>query len=504
MKFVLGVDIGTTNMKAVLFGTDGVVYGQGRTELQEITSTLGISEHRLDDIWQGFVEVCCEAVRVSGVDPRSVAGIGFSAYLSGFAACDREGDLIQPTLWTWKDRRADEFKLLALGSLSESEFRERTGTFVSATLVVPRLRWLEERMNVPAERIGKLILSAKQYIIYRLLGTHHLDWECARATGLFDLAARDWHREQFARWGVNPSMLPMLHKCHEVVGHVPEEKARLLGLAPGIPVVAGGGDGLMSSIGSGVITPGTVATSIGTAAVVRAFRKEIKPVENRAVDCKILPDIGHFNSVVVPTGGLALKWYRDRLAVAEKEVADEMNTDAFSLIDAEARLCPPGCAGLLFLPPLPGGTNAGGEGHPIGSFIGVSQTHSRAHLARAIMEGIAYGLKLGVRMLQAEGHGPLLELRFAGGGARSALWGEILADTIGLPLTTLATEETAALGAAIMAGWGVGLFATLEEAVRSMVVLGKRQEPNPQRTAIYEEAASRRDELYRAQHLRRD
>ena len=217
---------------------------------------------------------------------------------------------------------------------------------------------------------------------------------------------------------------------------------------------------------------------------------------NPIVDCKILPDIGYFNSVAISTGGLALKWFRDNLGVVEKEVAREMGMNAFEIIDSEAKRCSPGCSGLVYLPPLPG-EKMDACSHPIGDFIGVSQLHSRGAFARAIMEGVAYALKIGVSMLQSEGHRQLTELRFGGGGSRSPLWREIVADTIGLPVITLATEETAALGAAIMAAWGTGLYPTLEDAVHGMVHIDKRQEPDNSRAAAYEEVAARRDQICR-------
>lgn len=496
MKFVLGIDIGTTNMTAVLFGTDGAIYGQGRQELQEIAPTPESSEHKLDNMWQAFVDVCREAVDTSGVDPDSIAGMGFSAYLSGFTACDTGGKFAYPAMLTWKDRRAAKFLPKATGTLTEDEFQRRIGNRMSPSMAVPRLNWLEESVGISRDTIGAAILSPKQYLIYKVIGTQHLDWECARATGLFNLDTHDWQKDQFAHWNIKPSILPRLHKCHEIVGRISEKAANMLGLAAGTPIVIGGGDGLMSSIGSGIIEPGIVAASIGTAAIVRAFRREFIPVTDHIVDCKILPDIGYYNSVAILTGGLALKWFRDNLGVTEKEVAREMGLDAFNIIDEEAKRCSPGCSGLLYLPPLPGSKRDAKYGHPIGDFIGVSQLHSRKDFARAIMEGVAYALKAGVSMLQAEGHRKLTELRFGGGGSRSPLWREIVADTIGLPVITLATEETAALGAAIMAAWGVGLYPTLEDAVNGMVHIDKRQEPDSSRATAYEEVAGRRDRIY--------
>lgn len=498
MKFTLGIDIGTTNMTAVLFGTDGAIYGQGRQELQEIAPTPDSSEHKLDNMWQAFVDVCREAIDSSGIDPDLIAGMGFSAYLSGFTVCDTEGKFVYPAMLTWKDRRAAKFLPKATGILTKQEFQRRIGNTVSPSMAVPRLEWLEESVGISRSKIGAVILSAKQYLIFKAIGTHHLDWECARATGLFNLNIHDWQEDQFAHWNIKPHILPRLHKCHEIVGAIPEKTANMLGLSAGTPIVIGGGDGLMSSIGSGIVEPGIVAASIGTAAIVRAFRREFVPVMNPIVDCKILPDIGYFNSVAIPTGGLALKWFRDSLGVAEREVAREMDLDAFNIIDQEAKRSSPGCLGLLYLPPLPNSKRDAQYGHPIGDFIGVSQLHSRKDFARAIMEGIAYALNTGVSMLQAEGHKQLTELRFGGGGSRSPLWSEIVADTIGLPVITLATEETAALGAAIMAAWGTGLYPTLRDAVNGMVHIDKRQEPNNSRAIAYEEAAKRRERIYRS------
>lgn len=417
MRAVLGVDIGTTNIKAVVFGLDGSVLGIGRVELEDISPAPGTSEHRLEDLWQGFVATVRTAVRSAGMGPGAVIGIGFSTYLGGFAALDSEGVPITPNMLTWKDKRALKYRDSALGGLSEEELRHRTGQGVTGSLAVPRLRWFKEHEHAKSSRIDKLILCAKQYIIYRLLNSHHLDWECARSTGLFNMQVHDWQRDQFEVWGISETMLPLLRKCHDVVGRVPHKEAEVLGLDPGTPVVIGGGDGLMSTVGSGVIAAGSAAASIGTVAVVRAFRNQFVLTKNPLVDCKILPDVGYLNSAITPTGGLALKWFRDKLGFLEKVVADETGEEAFTLIDRMAAASPPGCNGLLFVPPEPGEIAFRGQGHLIGSFIGVTEAHSRKDFARAIMEGIAYLLLRESLMLREEGHEEFTRIRLGGGAA---------------------------------------------------------------------------------------
>ncbi|MCR4425205.1 MAG: FGGY family carbohydrate kinase [Firmicutes bacterium] len=495
MQAVLGVDMGTTNIKAVVFGLDGSVLGLGRMELQDISPSSGASEHSLDELWNAFALTVKTAVQYSGVSPEHIGGIGFSTYLGGFTALDTDGQPIIPNMLTWKDKRALKHKDKVFEGITEDEYRRRIGQRWTGSQAVPRFHWLKEHAGVDADRVGNLILCAKQYAVYRLLGTHHLDWECARSTGLFNMETRQWQRDQFETWGIRESMLPRLWKCHDVIGQVPAETARFLGLAPGTPVVIGGGDGLMSSVGCGVIQPGIAAASIGTVAVVRGFRREYVHVKNPIVDCKILPDVGFLNSAIALTGGLALKWFRDKLGRLETVVAEESGIDAFVLVDQMASQASPGCDGLLYVPPKPGDVAFDGSGHPVGSFIGVTERHGRKEFARAIMEGIAYILRTELRMLLEEGYEPFELMRFGGGGARSPLWCQIVADTTRLPVETVATEETGALGAAIMAAWGVGAFGSLQDAVESMVHVVRHYDPEPTSARIYEMACARRETL---------
>lgn len=494
MRSVLGIDMGTTNIKAAVFSLDGSILGLSRVELQDISPEAGASEHSLDELWNGFASTVRETLALSGVPPESISGVGFSTCLGGFNAIDSDGCPVMPSLLTWKDKRAQTHKIEGLGGLSEDEYRRRVGQSCTGSQAVPRLNWLKEHLQLDQEDIGHLILCAKQYVIYRMLGSHHLDWECARSTGLFSMESLDWQRDQFALWGIRESMLPRLWKCHDVVGRLPDEAARFLGLAPGTPIVIGGGDGLMSSIGCGAIHPGTAAASIGTVAVVRGFRYQYVPIRNPVVDCKIIPGAGFLNSAISLTGGLALKWFRDKLGYLETAAAEECGLDPFVLISKMAGEAPPGCDGMLYVPPRPGEA-ADGSGHPIGSFVGVTERHGRRDFARAIMEGIAYTLRTELKMLLEEGYEPFELLRFGGGGARSPLWRQIVADTAGLPLEIVSTEETAALGAAIVAAWGIGEFPSLSDAVASMVHVVSRHFPEPASARIYKAACATRESL---------
>lgn len=499
MQFVLGADIGTTNIKAIVVGLDGWVRGQGHMELREVVSEPQSSEHNLEELWQAFLHVCRGAIESSDIDSSAIVGIGLTCYLGGLSALDVNGKKMLPGLLTWKDHRVDAFFPPLANGVSEGSVGAPIDECMKPSQSIRQFWWLQRHLDIGPNDIGKLILSPKQYITYRLVGAHHLDWECARAIGLFDLTSCSLRRDACSRWGLTPSMLPELHKCHEVVGYLSPESARLAGLVPGTPVVAGGGDGLMSSIGCGVVRPGLIAASVGTVATVRAFRKELVLTKSPWVDCKILPDVGYLNSSVLSSGGRSLKWYRDEMSIAEKVTAEELGMSAFELIEREAQLSSPGCNGLIFVPVLPGSRGAFGRnscaGQPIGGFFGIGERHSRRDLARAIMEGVAFGMKMGVSALEIEGHGDFSEVRFGGGGSCSALWRQILADTLRMPVVVLQTPETGALGAAITAAWGIEAYPSLEVAVSSMVHNVSRHEPDTSRAALYEELGKQRNRV---------
>lgn len=491
MEKIIGIDLGTTNVKAVVFSMEGEVLGLGRSEIEELFPSFNSSEHSLASLWDGFIGAVRTSINMSGAKKEDIIGMGFSTNLGCFNALDETGTPLLKNFITWKDRRSSRFINRCKGDLGEDEYINRIGGKISGSLLPARMALLDS-LGVDNSQVAKYLLSVKQWIIYRLTGEHSIDLECARASGVYNIKDLCWQKDQFMKWGLTEDKLPSLHKCHSVVGKIDATRAPEISECEGVPVVVGGGDGLMSTVGSGIISEGIAAASIGTITGARGFKRDYSGLSQHILDCKILPGIGFYNSAITLTGGLALNWYRKRLGIVEEATAKELGSDPYDLICEQASKSKPGCNGMVFLPPSIGEGKSSNCDHPIGSFIGVLQQHTRRDFARAIMEGIAYAVNEGIEALYREGHNKFHTIRLGGGGSKSSLWRSIVADTTGIPVETISTEETGSLGAAIMAAWGIGIFSELDEAINSMVHVATSTVPDPSNIRIYQENIAKR------------
>ena len=484
MSYYIGLDTSTTATKALLMDAEGSVISIGRSEYDYETPRPLWTEQSPDLWWQATIEAVERVLADSGIGGAEVGGIGLTGQMHGLVVLDDAGRVLRPSI-LWNDQRtgaeADEIR----ERIGKSHLIEITGNDALTGFTAPKILWVKNNEPETYSRIAHVLLP-KDYVRYRLTGEFATDKAGASGTLLFDLAGRDWSLEVLDALEIPPDWLPTTYEGPETTGVLTEEAAGAMGLLQGTPVVAGGGDQAANGVGVGAVSPGVVAVSVGTSGVVfaAADRPIVEPEGRLHAFCHAVPETWHLMGVMLSAAG-SYRWFRDTVAPDRD----------FSALDEEAAAIPPGANGLVFLPYLTGERTPHPDPMARGAFVGLTIRHERGHLARAVMEGVAFGLRDSVELMAKELD--LGEARVSGGGAWSDVWVRIITDVLDHPVRVVTAGESAAHGAAILAATGDGAFASVAEGSAAAVEVGELIEPTED-AAVYEEAYAVYRELYPA------
>jgi xylulokinase len=486
MGHVLGIDASTTATKAILVDEAGAVIGVGAASYGfEVPRPLW-SEQEPALWWDGAVAAIRSVLASTGVPAGDVVAIGLTGQMHGAVLLDVAGEVLRPAI-LWNDQRTGLECDAIRRAVGAERLVEITGNDALTGFTAPKLVWVRDHEPGVWRRIAHVLLP-KDYVRLRLTGEYAVDKADGAGTLLFDLAARDWSREVLDALEIDPAWMPRTWEGPEVTGVVSGEAAAITGLRPGTPVVAGGGDQAANAVGVGAVVPGTMALSLGTSGVVFATtdRPLFEPHGRVHAFCHAVPGRWHFMSVMLSAAG-SLRWFRDALA-PEAEFAD---------LVAIAGDVPVGSEGLFFLPYLSGERSPHPDPLARGAFVGLTLVHDRRHLTRAVLEGVAFGLRDGLDLMVEAGMPAPAQIRASGGGTVSPLWRQILADVLEAEIATVNTSEGAAYGAALLAMVGAGWFATVEAAAAALVTATPTAAPGPDAAAYREAHAIYRD-LYPA------
>lgn len=485
-NLLLGIDISTTGAKALLINEKGELLGSVTSPLTLFTPRPLWSEQDPREWWAGTVQSIRNLFAQSNQPVEAVAAIGLTGQMHGLVLLDREGEVLRPAI-LWNDQRTarqcDEIR----ARIGRERLIQITGNDALPGFTAPKILWVQqEEPEIYAE--ARHILLPKDYLRYRLTGEFAMDRADGSGTILFDLKQRTWSAEVLAALEIPSDWLPPTFEGPEVTGVISPEAAEETGLIAGTPVVAGAGDQAAQAVGVGAVQPGIVALTLGTSGVVFATTPQayIEPEGRLHAFCHALPDRWHFMGVMLSAAG-SLQWYRDTLAPQEN----------FEDLIGEAAEAPPGSEGLLFLPYLTGERTPYPDPLARGAWVGMTVRHRRAHLTRAVLEGVAFGIKDSFTLIQQAGLGTIEQVRISGGGARSPLWQQIIADVLDVDLVTVKTTEGAAYGAALLAGVGAGLFPDVEHACQQIVQIVGQTRPSTN-SRIYQELYPRYKALYPA------
>ncbi|MGB5847293.1 MAG: xylulokinase [Ignavibacteriaceae bacterium] len=485
MNCLLGIDVSTTATKVMLIDESGNIIGVASCEYSIQTPHPHWSEQDPKLWWAGTIEGINEVMIRSDVTSKEIHGIGLTGQMHGLVLLDNNGKILRPAI-LWNDQRTQSQCNKIRSIIGRDKLIHLTGNDALTGFTAPKILWVKE--NEPEIfASAKHILLPKDYIRYRLTGEYATDKADASGTLLFDVMKRDWSVEVVDALSINKSWLPESFEGTEITGVVTEEAASLTGLLEGTPVVAGAGDQAAQAVGVGAVEEGVTSITLGTSGVVFASTNKpyIEADGKLHSFCHAISNRWHLMGVMLSAAG-SIKWFHDTFA--SDLSYDELNKE----IDKIAV----NCDGLLFLPYLSGERTPHPDPLARGSFIGLTLSHSRAHLARAVMEGVAFGIRDCFELIKEVGLSQSSELRVSGGGAKSNVWMYIIASVLNSKLITLKTTEGAALGAAILAGLGTKIWADITEVVEIVVKQNRITEPNLNDVEQYEKQYQIYKELY--------
>ncbi|HNA88704.1 MAG TPA: xylulokinase [Anaerolineales bacterium] len=487
MDYFLGIDTSTTSSKALLIDSQGeVIAVDSSPHTLQTPKPLWSEQNPLE--WWGAVSASVKSVlEKAGIGGERVAAVGLTGQMHGLVLLDEAGNVLRPAI-LWNDQRTQSQCDEIHRRIGKEKFIHITGNVALTGFTAPKILWVQE--NEPEVYAkAKHVLLPKDYIRYKLTGEYAMDKADGAGTVLFDLKSRDWSAEVLNALGIDASWMPRTFEGTEFTGHVTEEAASLTGLKVGTPVAAGGGDQAAQAVGVGAVEAGIVGLTVGTSGVIFASTPAalIEPEGRLHAFCHAVPGMWHFMGVMLSAAG-SLQWYRDTFTPAV----------GFDELVAEAESAPAGCEGLLFLPYLSGERTPHPDPLARGSFIGLTLRHSRAHMTRAVLEGVAFGLKDSFMLIQNAGLGSITQVRASGGGTKGALWRQILASVLEAELVTVNTAEGAAYGAALLAGVGAGAWADVPTACKDTIRITGQTLPVDEQVMVYRKMYPIYQELYPA------
>jgi len=496
MSYLLGIDIGTSGTKTVLFDEMGNTVASALEEYPLYQPHIGWAEQEPEDWWNATVQSIKHVMGKSDIDPADIKGIGLSGQMHGMVLLDKEGKVLRPSI-IWCDQRTQEECHQITEIIGRERLIEITANPALTGFTASKVMWVKNHQPEIFEKIYKILLP-KDYIRYRLTGEFATEVSDASGMQFLDVPRRAWSREVLDKLGIDYSWMPAVYESQEVSGKVAQQAAQITGLLPGTPVVGGGGDQAAGAVGNGIVKPGVISSTIGTSGVVFAYMDKVKIDSKGRVHtfCHAVPNTWHVMGVT-QGAGLSLQWMRNNFGGAEREIAKFMDVDPYMLMDAEAEKAVPGCQGLIYLPYLMGERTPHLDPYAKGVFFGLSAKHSRNEMIRAVMEGVAYSLRDCLEIIKEMGV-KISEVRASGGGGKSRLWRQIQADVFNNSITTINSSEGPALGVALLAGVGTGVYSSVAEACEIAIKAVSTQQPVEDNTKVYDRYYEVYKQLYYA------
>lgn len=487
MAYFLGIDASTTGVKALVIDEAGGVVGGATTEIPYATPKPLWSEQDPAVWWSGTVNSIRVVLNETGLTGNDIAAVGLTGQMHGLTLLDEAGNVLRPAI-LWNDQRTGAECDDIRAALGKANLIKITGNDALTGFTAPKILWVRKHEPEIFAKV-KHILLPKDYVRYQLTGNFAVDKADGAGMLLFDLSKRDWSAEVLEKLGVPVEWLPQTYEGPAVTGHISAPGAEATGLKAGTPVMGGGGDQAAQAVGVGAVKAGIIALTLGTSGVVFASTDSpfVEPEGRLHAFCHSVPGRWHLMGVMLSAAG-SLRWYRDTLAPGVD----------FDALLAPANDIPPGSEGLLFLPYLTGERTPHPDPLARGAFVGLTVRHSQAHFSRAVIEGVAFGLRDSFELMKSAGLAAINQVRASGGGVKSPLWRQILADVLNAELVTVNTTEGAAYGAALLAGVGAGAWPDVDTACEACIKVTGSTQPQPETAAKYEGLYAQYRRLYPA------
>jgi xylulokinase len=478
MKYTIGIDVSTTATKALLIDEKGQVKAIEAVEYPFDTPQPLWSEQD-PHLWcQAAITSLRNLMEKSSVEPQDVLGIGLTGQMHGLVLLDEYANILRPAI-LWNDQRTGAECDDIRNALGKDNLIRITGNDALTGFTAPKILWVKKNEPEIYRRVRHILLP-KDYVRLCFTGEYAIDCADGAGTLLLDLKKRTWSKEVLNALNIPAEWLPVLFEGPEITGRLNAGAAQATGLLEGTPVIAGGGDQAAQAVGVGAVEEGIVALTLGTSGVVFATTNSpvYEPAGRVHAFCHSVPGRWHLMGVMLSAAG-SLRWFRDTFKPGQD----------YGTLLSPAESIPPGSEGLLFLPYLSGERTPYPDPLARGAFVGLTLRHTHPHLSRAVLEGVAFGLKDCFELMVSSGLAQVRQVRVSGGGARSLLWRQIIADVLGTELVTVNTVEGAAYGAGLLAGVGLGIWPDVYQACASTIHVTST-------TSVIESNAERYSQLY--------
>ena len=493
-KYLIGVDLGTSACKTVIFSLEGKKISDAQREYPIYHPKPTWAEQKPLEWWKAAVETIRESIKKAGIKEDEIVGVSVDSQREAVVPISKEGKELYNSI-IWLDGRTRLQAERIKNAMSEEEILSITGSGINLVFSASKILWLKEKEPRVFEKT-KVFLCAKDYIVYKLTGQPATDYSMASRTLLFDIKKRRWSEEICSAIGISIDKLPPVKESIAIIGEATSEASKETLLPRGVPVVNGGGDRPCECLGAGVTQQGQVNIGTGTGAVVEV------PLSMPRIDdksripccCHVIPNTWEYEAIIATTGA-SLRWFRDQFGREEMVEAEKVGKDPYDLLVEKAAGIKPGSDGLLFYPYLTGAFSPKFNEKVRGVFFGVGLSHTKAHFIRAILEGVAFqyletfGIleDLGVKIKSAS---------MVGGETKSEIWNQIKTDVVGIEIRIPEVDDAAALGAALLAGTGIGIYPDLRRAAEETVRIKRVYKPNLENRQSYLEAYKRYRRIY--------
>ncbi|MEW8993285.1 xylulokinase [Clostridium sp.] len=483
MKYLLGIDIGTSGTKTVLFDRDGNPISSSTAEYPLYQPEIGWAEQDPLDWWKAVCITINQVIKDSDINPESISGIGLSGQMHGLVMLDGDGNVLRKSI-IWCDQRTAKECVEITEKVGEKRLIDITANPALTGFTASKILWVRNNEPEIYEKCRKILLP-KDYIRYMLTGEFATEVSDASGMQLLDIKNRCWSKEVLNALDIPIEYLGDVHESIVVSGKVHKKAAQVTGLKENTPVVGGAGDQAAGAIGNGIIKSGQISSTIGTSGVVFAHLDEPIIDEKGRVHtfCHAVPGAWHMMGVT-QGAGLSLKWFRDNFCTNEIEVAKYMGIDPYVLMTKEAEKVPAGSRGVIYLPYLMGERTPHLNPKAKGVFFGLSAAHSKNEMLRAVIEGVSYSLLDCMEIIKDTGMNPT-NVMVSGGGGKSELWRQILADMFNCKVSTNKSSEGPALGVALLAGVGTGVYKDINEACSIAISENSIQYPREENSLVY-------------------
>lgn len=483
MAYLMGIDIGTSGTKTVVFDELGAVIASCTVEYPLYQPKNGWAEQAPEDWWNAVIQGITAVLAKSGIKPEAIKGIGLSGQMHGLVMLDKEGKVLRHSI-IWCDQRTARECEEITAKVGYDSLVEITANPALTGFTASKILWVMNNEPQLYEKCAHILLP-KDYIRFKLTGEFATEVSDASGMQLLDVPNRQWSDYVLQKLGIDKAMLGKVYESPEVTGGISNYAAGLTGLKAGTLVVGGAGDNAAAAVGTGVVRDGRAFTTIGTSGVVYAHSSKVAIDMKGRVHtfCSAVPGQWHIMGVT-QGAGLSLRWFRDHFCKSELEAANLMGVSPYDLMVKEAEAAPIGANKLLYLPYLMGERTPHLDPNARGVFFGLSAIHTKKELLRAIMEGVSYSLQDCLEVFQEMGIS-VDSMMAAGGGGTSPMWRQMLADLYACPVKTAVSKEGPALGVALLAGVGAGMYNGVAEACDAVIKPDIIQQPIQQNTEQY-------------------